>query len=87
MESGLVLLLSSMWLREEGEKKNPKQRQEGMRDGYHRKTKGVFIACEASHGYNNGRHFDSRTSTRVCHFENRASCAGYPDSQAKCSTF
>jgi hypothetical protein len=58
-----------------------------MWDGYQRKTKGVFIACEASHGYSSGRHFGSRAPTRVCHFENRALWAGYPDGQANYPTF
>jgi hypothetical protein len=47
----------------------------------------IFIACEALHGYSNERHFGSCAPTRVRHFENRVSCAGYPDSQANCPTF
>jgi hypothetical protein len=58
-----------------------------MRDGYQCKTKEIFIAREASHGYSSARHFGSRTPTRVHHFENRASCTGSPDGQANCPTF
>jgi hypothetical protein len=58
-----------------------------LRDGYQHKTKEIFIASEASRGYSNGCPFDSCAPTRVCHFKNRASCAGYPDGQANCLTF
>jgi hypothetical protein len=58
-----------------------------MGDGYQRKTKEIFIACEELRGYNNEHRFGSRTPTRVRRFENRASCAGYLDSQANCPTF
>jgi hypothetical protein len=61
--------------------------KEEIRDSYLRKTKKIFIACEASRGYSNGHHFGSRVSIRVYCFENRASCAGYPDGQANCHTF
>jgi hypothetical protein len=37
--------------------------------------------------YSDGCTFDSRTATEVHHFDNRASCTGYPDGQANCSTF
>jgi hypothetical protein len=47
----------------------------------------IFIANKASHGYSNGCPFDSRASTRVRHFGNRASCAGYSDDQANYPTF
>jgi hypothetical protein len=58
-----------------------------MRDGYQRKTKRIFIACEASHRYSNERRFDSCAPTQVCRFENHALCACYPDGQANCPTF
>jgi hypothetical protein len=57
-------------------------KNEEVLDGYLRKMKEIYIAREASQRYINDRHFDSRTPTRVCHFENRAYCAGYPHSQA-----
>jgi hypothetical protein len=63
------------------------QKKEELRDGYQRKTNDIFIACEASHGYSNECHFDSRTLTQVRHFENRASCAGCLDGQGNCPTF
>jgi hypothetical protein len=47
----------------------------------------IFMANEVSHRYNNERRFDSSTLTQARHFENRASCVGYPDGQANCSTF
>jgi hypothetical protein len=58
-----------------------------MGDGYQRKTNEIFIACEASRGYSNGRHFGSHTPTRVRHFQNRASCFSYPDNQSNYPTF
>jgi hypothetical protein len=43
---------------------NPKASDEdGMRDGYQRKTKGVFIAREASHRNSNMCPFDSCAPT------------------------
>jgi hypothetical protein len=57
-----------------------------MRDGYQRKTNEVFIAREAS-WLQYGRTFGPCAPTRVCRFENRASCAGYPDGQANSPTF
>jgi hypothetical protein len=53
-----------------------------MRDGYQRKMKGVFIAREVLHPYSNGRRFGPCASTQVHHFDNRASCAYYPNGQA-----
>jgi hypothetical protein len=47
----------------------------------------IFVASEASHGYSNGCFFYSRVPTRVRRFGNRASSAGYPDGQVKCSSF
>jgi hypothetical protein len=58
-----------------------------MCDGYQCKTKGVFIAREASHRYSNRCTFDFRVPTQVCRFVNRASCVGYLDSQANSSAF
>jgi hypothetical protein len=58
-----------------------------IRIGYQRKMKEIFIAREASRGNSNGHHFGSLAPTRLRHFENRASCADYPDGQANCSTF
>jgi hypothetical protein len=49
--------------------------------------RGVFIACEASCYYSNGRHFGPCAPTQGCHFDNRASCAGYPGDQANRPTF
>jgi hypothetical protein len=68
---------------------NPKasEKKRELRDGYQRKMNEIFIASEASRGYSNGCPFDSRAPTRVRHFENRASCAGYPDGQENCLTF
>jgi hypothetical protein len=64
----------------------PRKKRE-LGDGYQHKTKEIFIASEASHGYSNGHPFDTRTLTRVCHFENHTSCAGYLDGQANYPTF
>jgi hypothetical protein len=83
----LVPLLSSIMAKRRGREENPKERQDGMQNGYQHKTKGVFIAREVSHGYSNGCHFGSRAPTRVRHFENCASCTSYPDGQANCPTF
>jgi hypothetical protein len=47
----------------------------------------IFIANEASCRYSNGRRFDSSAPTQARHFKSRASCVGYPDGQASCSTF
>jgi hypothetical protein len=47
----------------------------------------IFIASEASCGYSNVCPFDFHAPTQVCHFDNRASCASYPDDQANCRTF
>jgi hypothetical protein len=80
----LVPLLSSIVAKRRGREENPKQRREGMRYGYHRKTKEIFIAREASHGYSNGHHFGSHAPTRVHHFENRASYASCQEGQANC---
>jgi hypothetical protein len=62
-------------------------RKKELQDGYQHKTNGIFIAHEASHGYNNGRHFDSCAPTRVRCFENHASCTGCLGDQANCLTF
>jgi hypothetical protein len=58
-----------------------------MQDGYQRKTNVVFIAREVSRRYSNGRTFGSRAPTYVRCFENRVSCAGYPDGQTNYSIF
>jgi hypothetical protein len=58
-----------------------------MRDGYQCNMKEIFIARETSYGYSTGRHFGSRAPTRVRHFESRAPCADYLDSQANYPTF
>jgi hypothetical protein len=58
-----------------------------MRDGYQRKMKEIFIARGESHSYSNGRHFGFHAPTRVCHFDNRASCVSYPDGQTNYPTF
>jgi hypothetical protein len=63
------------------------RKKEELRDGYQCKTKEILIAREASCGYSNGRHFSFHAPTQVCHFENRASCTGYSDSQANCPAF
>jgi hypothetical protein len=47
----------------------------------------IFIAREASRGYNNESHFGSHAPTRLRHFKNYASYTGYPDGQANCLTF
>jgi hypothetical protein len=57
-----------------------------MRDGYQRKTKGVFIGREASCRYSDVCPFGPCAPTRVRHLENRASCGGYPDGQVNCPT-
>jgi hypothetical protein len=69
----LVPLLSSIVAKRRERERKPKQSQEGMRDGYQCKTKGVFIAHEVPHSYNNGHHFGSYAPTRVHGFENRVS--------------
>jgi hypothetical protein len=51
----LVPLLSFIVHKQKARKVNPKrERKEGLRDGYQRKAKGIFIALEASRGYSNG---------------------------------
>jgi hypothetical protein len=45
------------------------------------------MAHKASYSYNNGHHFGSHGPTRVRRFENRASCADYPDDQANYQIF
>jgi hypothetical protein len=67
---------------------NPSQeKKRELRDDYQRKMNEIFIASEASRGYDNRCSFDSCARTRVHHFENRALCVGYPDDQENCSTF
>jgi hypothetical protein len=63
------------------------RKEKKLRDGYQHKTMEIFIANEASRGYNNGCPFNSRMPTRVRHFGNRSSRVGYPDGQASYPTF
>jgi hypothetical protein len=78
----LVPFLSSIVLKRRKREGNPNRERKGIRDGYQRKTKEIFIVCEVLRRYSNGRHFDSRAPTRLRCFENCAYCTGYPHSQA-----
>jgi hypothetical protein len=83
----LVPLLFSIAVKLRARKGNPtrlKEKKEGKRDGSQRGMREIFIAREVLRRY--GYRIDSHTSTQWRRFENHASCTGYSNGKANCTS-